>query len=129
MEHAQQLQRLMAAIDELHAQPSVRVGEIIVDPGYSRWSHQGVYEIRDQDDKQIVYFGKTKGARGGVAQRIWDHAHGRSGGSNLVNTLQVTRKEFAEYLVRSIAILDARSRGFAELFGIAILAPKGNRVE
>jgi hypothetical protein len=129
MEHAQQLQRLMAAIDKLQAQPPLRVSEIIVDPLYSQWRHQGIYEIREPDDKQIVYVGKTKGACDGVAQRIWDHAHGQSGGSDLVNTLQVTRQTFADYRVRSIPIPDARFRGLAELFGIAFFDPKGNRVE
>jgi 6-pyruvoyl-tetrahydropterin synthase len=121
-----QLQRLMAVMEGLRAQASVRVGDIIVSPLYSQWNHQGIYEIREPDDKQTVYIGKTKKAREGVAQRIWDHANQVS---DLVNTLEVSRQTFADYRVRSIKIEDARFRGLAEYFGIAICDPKGNRVE
>ena len=120
-----QLQRLMAVMEELRAQASVRVGDIVVNPLYSRWNHQGIYEIRERDDKQTVYIGKTRKAQEGVAQRIWDHANQVS---NLVETLEVTRETFADYRVRSIRIEDARFRGLAEYFGIAICDPKGNRV-
>jgi hypothetical protein len=114
----------MALIYELRAQESVRVGDMIVNPLYSQSNHQGIYEIREPEDKETVYIGKTIAAKDGVAQRIWDH--GKQKG--LAETLGVTRQRFADYRVRSIAIPDARLRGLAEYFGIAICDPKGNRV-
>jgi len=119
------IQQLQGLIDELRAQASVRVGDIVVDPLYSQSKHQGIYEIREPEDKQTVYIGKTRVARDGVAQRIWDHAYQVS---DLIETLEVTRQGFADYRVRSIAIPDARLRGLAEYFGIAICDPPGNRV-
>ena len=100
-------------------------GDIIADPLYSQSKHQGIYEIREPEDKQTVYIGKTTVARDGVAQRIWGHANQVS---DLIDTLGVTRQTFADYRVRFIAIPDARPRGLAEYFGIAICDPKGNRV-
>src|SRR5580698_4379030 len=102
MEHAQQLQTLMALIDKLRAQASVRVGDMNVDPLYSQSNYQGIYEIREPEDKYAVYIGKTKKAKHGVAQRIWDH--GKQKG--LAETLGVNRKTFADYRVRSIDIPD-----------------------
>jgi hypothetical protein len=119
-----QLRRLMAVVEDLRALASVRVGDVIVNPLYSQWNYQGIYEIREWDDKQTVYIGKTRKAREGVAQRIWDHANQVS---NLVKTLEVNRQTFADYRVRSIKIEDARFRGLAEYFAIAICDPKGNR--
>jgi hypothetical protein len=125
LQEQEQLQRLMTVMEELRAQASVRVGDIIVNPLYAKWNHQGIYEIREPGDERTDYIGKTKKAREGVAQRIWDHAYEVS---DLVNTLEVSRQRFADYRVRSIKIEDARLRGLAEYFGIAICDPKGNRV-
>jgi hypothetical protein len=121
-DHIQQLQKV---IDQLRAQPSVRVGDIVVDPLYSQSKHQGIYEIRDRADSRTLYIGKTTVARDGVAQRIWDHAKRISG---LLDTLQITPETFADYRVRSLAVPDGRLRGLAEYYGIAIFDPPGNLV-
>lgn len=120
----EQLQRLLAIVGKLHTQEPATVRNVCT-PLYSRWSHQGIYEIRETNDKETVYIGKTIRARDGVAQRIWDHAYQIS---SLVNDLEITRDRFAEYQVRSIEIQDARFRGLSEYFAIALLDPKGNRV-
>jgi hypothetical protein len=124
-EHVEQLQQLTELMERLHAEAPMRVGDIIAAPLYSQWNHHGIYEIREPDDIKTVYIGKTRVARDGVAQRIWDHAKQIS---YLVNTLEVTRLMFADYRVRSIEIQDARLRGLAECFAIAVFDPKGNRV-
>lgn len=120
--HVQQLQLI---IEQLRAQPSVRVGDIVVEPLYSQSKHQGIYEIREPTDGQTIYIGKTTVARDGVAQRIWDHAKRISG---LVDNLQITPAVFADYRVRSIAVPDGRLRGLVEYYGIAVLDPPGNLV-
>ena len=117
--------KLTELMDKLHAQAPTRVADVIGKQLYSRWNHHGIYEIREPDDIKTVYVGKTRVARDGVAQRIWDHAKQIS---HLVSTLEITRQSFAEYQVRSIEIQDARVRGLAECFGIALFDPKGNRV-
>jgi hypothetical protein len=121
----EQLQRLLAIVDRLRIQEPTTVRSVICAPLYSQWGHHGIYEIRETDDNETVYIGKTIRAREGVAQRIWDHAKQIS---SLVNDLGITRDRFGEYQVRSIEIQDARFRGLAEYFAIALLDPKGNRV-
>ena len=119
------IETLQATVDQLRREAPVRIGDVIVDPLYSQCKHQGIYEIRDATDSQVVYVGKTTIAKDGLAQRIWDHANGISG---LMETLEVSREKFRDFKVRLLAVPDLRLRGLVEYYAIAILNPPGNLV-
>jgi len=115
--------QLQAEIDKLLKAKSMKVCDIIIDPGYRNNTHQGVYAIFPPGDGDPVYVGRTIGGKDGVAQRIWDHEHGIS---SLLRELR-DPQNFGDFLVRTIAIQPPRFAGLVELFGIATLDPVANR--
>ena len=120
------IKTLNGTIDALRAAPRHRVKDFKQDPIYSQNTHQGIYVITDPTDESVVYVGKTNSGtkEKGVADRIHGHS---ARGSDLQIALGISPKDFDDYNVRTIQINNPDERGLAELYGIAVYAPKGNR--
>ena len=103
-----------------------KIKDFVKDPLHSQNAHQGIYAITDPTDQEVVYIGKTNDGtvEKGVADRVCGHTQKNS---SLQESLGIDPGTLKTYHVRTIAIPEPGDRGLAELYGIAVCAPRGNR--
>jgi hypothetical protein len=113
-------------IQTLLSKTPYKVGVFVDEKEYMKYPKHGIYAFTDPDDKELVYIGKSISHRRGVGGRARHHA--RPGRSLQKKKLKIDEESFRNYHVRVHEIEDPFVRGAAELYGIAVYAPKGNRI-
>jgi len=82
----------------------------------------GVYVVSKSKDEEIIYFGRSKTASGGVRQRLRQHFY-----KEALSRYKATRQDVEKFLVRVLEEKDFVARRNLEMFAISVISPRFNR--
>jgi excinuclease UvrABC nuclease subunit len=121
-ESTARLEKIRDDIDALLASPPVPISELL-----KRYpTAHGVYLVSDEEDRTVIYAGKSMTNREGVAGRIYDHVNVPESG-NLCTRLPGGKEAVKKKLIRVVAVADKIERRDLENVLIAALHPTLNR--